>query len=562
MGKRFFLCFVVLMVTWNVMAMPHSDVISPETMKMFSTLDSILGRSEQYNSEKQSRIQELRNQLDTDADLQTQYWLNHELYQEYYVYETDSAMAYTMRNMRIAREEGNIEHYIACRLQRAFVLSNTGMMEEALAYLIDLNKENLPPKLLADYYFQMNRVYSSLASYAGNDGRSVYYTRMSRIYADSAYMATDPSDEDFLIRRAMCVVYHGDDNPLVEQELLAELNKGQFSTRHDAMIASLLSRIYNIRGDRDRYIWALVKSAIADIRSCNRDINSLRLLAEFLADIGDLQRAYAYISYCQQQSQLAHNRVRLLALNDVQTRITQAVLQNAQNEQQRNKIFITLIVVIVLLLTFVLFGLIRAYRDLNKKQKQLDSSHTKLQEQQQQLSVANTALVELNSKLEQANTLLRGQNDLKEEYIGYVFAICSNYISKLDDYRKDINRKIKGKMFEEVRTMTDKPTMTQAEIKEFCHNFDTIFLHVYPEFVEDFNDLLLPEGRIYPRDGEILNTDLRIYALIRLGITDSTKIADFLHCSPQTVYNNRLKIRNKAIIPKEQFLEKVRNLGR
>lgn len=104
--------------------------------------------------------------------------------------------------------------------------------------------------------------------------------------------------------------------------------------------------------------------------------------------------------------------------------------------------------------------------------------------------------------------------------------------------------------------------MVQSELKEFYHSFDAIFLHVYPDFVKDFNSLLRPEEKIILKEGELLNTELRIYALVRLGINDSMKIAEFLHCSPQTVYNNRLKTRNKAIIPKEEFTETVRSLGK
>ena len=102
----------------------------------------------------------------------------------------------------------------------------------------------------------------------------------------------------------------------------------------------------------------------------------------------------------------------------------------------------------------------------------------------------------------------------------------------------------------------------QDLLKEFYHSFDAIFLHVYPDFVEDFNSLLRPEERIVLKEGELLNTELRIYALVRLGISDSVKIAEFLHCSPQTVYNNRLKTRNKAVIPKEKFADTVRSLGK
>ena len=185
-----------------------------------------------------------------------------------------------------------------------------------------------------------------------------------------------------------------------------------------------------------------------------------------------------------------------------------------------------------------------------------------LSEAQKLLKEANDKLQALNGELTDVNAQLRESNYVKEEYIGYVFSICSNYISKLDSYRINISRKLKANQIDEVKAMTDRPTMAQSELKEFYKNFDAIFLHVYPDFVRDFNALLQPDERIRLKEGELLNTELRIYALVRLGINDSVKIAKFLHCSPQTVYNNRLKVRNKAIVPKEEFAERVRLLGK
>ena len=163
--------------------------------------------------------------------------------------------------------------------------------------------------------------------------------------------------------------------------------------------------------------------------------------------------------------------------------------------------------------------------------------------------------------MKKANEQLRESNLVKEEYVGYVFAICSSYISKLEEFRKDINRKAKAKMLKEILSLTDKETVVQDELKEFYQNFDAIFLRLYPTFVEDFNALLNPEERIVPRKGELLNTDLRIYALVRLGINDSVKISEFLHCSPQTIYNNRLKVRNRSKLSKTEFFEALRKIG-
>ena len=185
----------------------------------------------------------------------------------------------------------------------------------------------------------------------------------------------------------------------------------------------------------------------------------------------------------------------------------------------------------------------------------------------EELSRTYIALEEAKNKLEDANTLLNRanadlgeKNIVKEEYIGFVLSLCSDYISRLDNYRKDINRKVKTHMYAELNDMTNTSVMMQSELKEFYQYFDTVFLHVYPGFVADVNQLLRPEEQLHPKEGR-LNTELRIFALMRLGITDSSKIADFFHCSLQTVYNNRLRIRQKAI-NRETFDEEVRHLER
>ena len=148
----------------------------------------------------------------------------------------------------------------------------------------------------------------------------------------------------------------------------------------------------------------------------------------------------------------------------------------------------------------------------------------------------NTDLMGMNDDLNNLNSVLSESNHVKEEYIGYLFSICSSYINKIEDFRKSINRKLKAGQIDDVVQLTNPTsTLLQTELKEFYKNFDTIFLNLYPDFVEQFNTLLVPGENILPKEGELLSPELRIFALVRLGINDSVKIANFLHYSPQTV---------------------------
>ena len=238
-----------------------------------------------------------------------------------------------------------------------------------------------------------------------------------------------------------------------------------------------------------------------------------------------------------------------------------------QESKLRKSLYTTSILSIVLLISILLIyfqfrKLSRSRKKLNESNRLLNSHVKELSEAQRMLGEVDGELSEVNEKLKVINNQLLESNYVKEEYIGYVFSICSNYITKLEEYRKNISRKLKAGQIDDIKSLTSNITMVQSELKEFYHSFDAIFLHVYPDFVKDFNSLLRPEEKIMLKEGELLNTELRIYALVRLGINDSMKIAEFLHCSPQTVYNNRLKTRNKAIIPKEEFTETVRSLGK
>lgn len=238
-----------------------------------------------------------------------------------------------------------------------------------------------------------------------------------------------------------------------------------------------------------------------------------------------------------------------------------------QEADLRQYLFIVSTLSLVLLLAVFYIGM--QMKHLKESRKKLDVANQALNKHVDELELAhkelahvNNQLQSLNEQLQETNNMLTESNYVKEEYIGYVFSICSSYISKLDEYRKNINRKIKANMVDDVKKMTDGSSLVPNELKEFYQNFDAIFLHIYPDFVSDFNALLQPDKQIILKEGELLNTELRIYALVRLGISDSVKIAKFLHCSPQTVYNNRLKTRSKAIVSKEHFAEIVKSLGK
>ena len=179
----------------------------------------------------------------------------------------------------------------------------------------------------------------------------------------------------------------------------------------------------------------------------------------------------------------------------------------------------------------------------------------------EELSHINGELARLNDELAEKNEQLSDANAVKMQYIARFFDLCSMYIDKLDDYRKRLKKLAEDRKYDALYRQLKSTSMLETEQGELYKNFDAIFLNLYPSFVDDFNALLNEDERIELRSRDLLNKELRIYALLRLGITDSMKIASFLRCSISTVYNYRSKVRNKASVSREEFEKMVMKIG-
>ncbi|MBA4317420.1 MAG: transcriptional regulator, partial [Flavobacterium sp.] len=193
--------------------------------------------------------------------------------------------------------------------------------------------------------------------------------------------------------------------------------------------------------------------------------------------------------------------------------------------------------------------------------KNLSHARKELQDVNNQLETLNKNLVNANQELIGLYGELSESNHIKEYYIGNFLSICSNYIDKLDIHRKMVKKMIVGKQISELFEKTKSSQLIDDELELFYKNFDSTFLHIYPDFVAQINNLLLPDERIILKKGELLNTELRIFALIRLGISDSATIAKLLRYSVNTIYNYRVKIKNKAAVPRDDFEKLILKIG-
>ena len=540
-----------------------------ENRKLLHSLDSLLEQQDLFVRVKEERIKQLKMQYSRVKDVKELYAMNRMVYLEYRVYDADSALHYINKNIQLAQQTNNRTWEVVSLLEQSFVLTSSGLLTEALKAVSDIQPEELPQNLRSEYFGRLCTLYSRLRDYSSENSQlSEHYNNLQKAFRDSVYLTATPDELRYWNCRAW--LYLG--TPEIEPVKQAfEENKQTLSndSRKYSIATYNLSAIYRSENNESKYLENLILSAMADIRSVNGDIGSLQEIAEYLFKHGEIDRAYNYILYCSQKAMLFHNRVRIVKMSHLQNQIYKAYQEQSRTQQKRLQASLIAVSFLFLVLIGAFLFIRKQMRRLKEANLQLDSTNQKLSVNMDALSTAhqrleevNMQLKDLNTQLQEVNDQLRESNYVKEEYIGYVFNICSTYISKLEEFRKNINRKLKVGQIEDVKAMTDSSATASNELKEFYQNFDTIFLHLYPDFVGDFNALLLPEERIELKEGELLNTELRIHALIRLGITDSVKIADFLHCSAQTVYNNRLRTRNKSIIPKEDFINAVKKLGK
>lgn len=540
-----------------------------ENRKLLHSLDSLLEQQDLFVRVKEERIKQLKMQYSRVKDVKELYAMNRMVYLEYRVYDADSALHYINKNIQLAQQTNNRTWEVVSLLEQSFVLTSSGLLTEALKAVSDIQPEELPQNLRSEYFGRLCTLYSRLRDYSSENSQlSEHYNNLQKAFRDSVYLTATPDELRYWNCRAW--LYLG--TPEIEPVKQAfEENKQTLSndSRKYSIATYNLSAIYRSENNESKYLENLILSAMADIRSVNGDIGSLQEIAEYLFKHGEIDRAYNYILYCSQKAMLFHNRVRIVKMSHLQNQIYKAYQEQSRTQQKRLQASLIAVSFLFLVLIGAFLFIRKQMRRLKEANLKLDSTNQKLSVNMDALSTAhqrleevNMQLKDLNTQLQEVNDQLRESNYVKEEYIGYVFNICSTYISKLEEFRKNINRKLKVDQIEDVKAMTDSSATASNELKEFYQNFDTIFLHLYPDFVSDFNALLLPEERIELKEGELLNTELRIHALIRLGITDSVKIADFLHCSAQTVYNNRLRTRNKSIIPKEDFINAVKKLGK
>ena len=545
--KKVILIFVTIVLSGLLYAKDNKS-----TDALLREIDGIIKNRQTYGAEKEARIADLKKLLAEATSDEQRYGFCGRLFDEYRAYNLDSSFVYAQRKEELAHRMDKLDYLDDAAMNMAEVMGTTGMYKEALELLGQIDKKTLPDYLYGYYYHLYRTIYGLMGDYAVTEKVKKEYYRMTDLYRDSL-LQVNASDSlgHVLVMADKCIVHAQYDEAI--RMLMEYYNKHSLDDHSKAMLTYTLSEGYRLKGDKQGQKHYLALSAIADLKSAVKEYVSLRKLASLVYDEGDIDRAYNYLKCSLEDATLCNARLRTLEISQVFPIIDQAYQLKTKRQQQEMKVSL---ICISLLSVFLLVAIFFVYKQMKKvaaARREVVDTNTLLQELNEELHDSNSQLKEMNHTLSEANYI-------KEEYIGRYMDQCSTYLDKMDLYRRSLNKIAAAGRVEELYKAIKSSQFLDEELKEFYANFDMTFLQLFPNFVEEFNALLTEP--MQPKPGELLNTELRIFALIRLGITDSTKIAQFLRYSVTTIYNYRTRVRNKALGERDEFETKVMQIGK
>ena len=501
-------------------------------------LDQAIKERPIYMEQKELKLVELKRLLHRQIPDEERFAILGTLLDEYRSFNTDSALHMAEEREQIAIRLGNREYIDNARMNKADVLGMTGMYKEVMDLMRNIHIDRLPVDIHPYYYHIYRTVYGLMADYAVTAYEKKLYTELTDKYRDSLLLV---NKDNLLIHTLIQSDQYNVRNEYDKAiRLLTDYLALQKDYEHDvAICAYTLSESYRLKGDKEKEKEYLIVSAMADMKTAVREYISLRKLAVLLYQEGDIERAYSYVKICMEDAAACNARLRKLEILEIFPIINDAYQQKTEKQQEQMK---WALVSISLLSLFLLLAIFYVY----KQMKKVAAARREVIDANKRLKELNDELHLSNAQLKEANHSIAENSYLKEEYIGRYMDQCSVYLEKMDNYRRSLGKIAATGNVEELYKNIKSSKFIEGELKEFYTNFDNTFLQLFPTFVEDFNALLADDEQISLKAGERMNTELRIFALIRLGITDSVKIAQFLRYSVTTIYNYRTKVRNKA----------------
>ena len=510
--------------------------------RLYNTIDSLIEHRSELLAEKEIRLKALKDGLQEGLDEDQLFKLNERIYDEYMAYNFDSAYYYINKNVERQRALGHADRFAASAVRMAHILAVSGIFNNARLLLNEVRVEDISTANKIDYYEQqseLNLFRSEMANFtplfpAYVDSMQHYRQKILEIAPHDSY--------NYIFNLATYTCEQGEVDKAIKmlEDYLPKLRQGD---RHYSIVTSTLAFFYTHKNQPETREKYLLLSAISDLRASILENNSLRELSIILLERQEYKKAYNYLQQASADAKLYGSRLRSLQAARLAPLITKAYDTERVRTQNRTYILLAILSVITLLLIGTIAFILSMMR---KRRAAIEKINT-----------LNQELERRNAAIEAANNEMKESNRIKDEYIGRFLELSSNYIQRGEERAKLLNRLARDKKMAELYAELKSSASLNESIRLFYQNFDTAFLNIYPNFIKEVNSLMANGNQFEVDGGQKLTTELRILALIRLGINDNQKIADILRSSITTIYTYRSKIKSRAL-SKDTFEDEIR----
>ena len=536
--------------------LPTTLSAGSKTQQLRQKLDNLLEQRNALIDNKNKDINRLKKNLTTSENTLKRLQTYEQLFEEYYVFQFDSAMTYLNKGIKLAKETQNTYYYNSNTISKAELLSIGGLYNEAIHEIEQVDTTVLDKAQHFEYYFSLFRIHTYWADFCNDKTYTPTHRLKAQEYLKKAMPFCDETAKTYEYYLGEYAVFVLNNPQAARAHYVKAIKQLPPNSRFYAMSCFALSGSYGNEGNTEKQEEFLLLSSIADIENCTMENFALQNLAMYIFEHNkdELDLAQQYIQTALEDAHFYNNRLRII---EISSKLPVIVSSYQQTLNQRNKVQMTAIIVISLLLLFLLSAVFY----IVKQTKRLSLQQQELQKNNNQLSELNRQQKELNTQLHGLNALLVDTNSKRERLAKLYIDLCAKYIARLKKQQTLVKRKIKANQITELLSQLSSERLSEEDAATFLSRFDKAFLDLYPDFTEELNSLLLPEGQIQNKSTDELTTEQRIMALIRLGVKESAEIADLLFYSPQTIYNYRSVLKGKAI-NKETFEEEVMKLCR
>ena len=549
---RTWIFFVFLMLSSTLMA---------DNQAILEELDATIAKRDEFILAKENRINKLKLQIQEEHDSATILKTLDDLYNEYYVFKFDSAKAYADKGLALAVAFKDRHYTTLFTIHRSEILAIGGLYSEAKANLEAVDANKLDSNLRFKYHLALSLLYTYWTNYCNDH----YYSPLYRAKADSCliqgFKDINPQDPFYDYYMGEYCVYIKKDSREARKHYYRVLEKASEASRFYAMSSYALAGNYLDDGNEEKYVEFLAKAAMSDLKCSTMENMALQSLAVRLFQNGEehIEQAERYINVSMEDAKFYNNRLRILEISRILPQIMTTYQDVTERQNRHLRYSISFISLLVVVLLFTAYFIYRQNRKLNIRRHELAESNNQLTDLNNQLAKSNNQQTDLNNQLQELNQRLVYTNKHRERLASIYIDLCAKYIDKLAKYQTLVKRKIKAHQEQELLQTISSTRISEEDAATFLNSFDKAFLELYPTFVEEFNALLIEDGRILQKSPHTLSTELRTFALIRLGVKSTADIAGLLFLSNQTIYNCRSVTKNKAV-NKETFDDDVMRL--